>query len=320
MKKTALIILNYNNSRDTRNCIESILLHNTAPVKFVVIDNASSADQLETLKGVLTQLFPNGYTTIEGKNDYEGAVTLGNCTLVVNEKNLGYACGNNIGLQLVKHDVDVDKVMILNNDILFVEDILPPLIQKLYTLPKCALVSPVLYKKDMDGYDYNCARLNVKVSQLISANFLHYYRRLIKSDATAVEGERFLLNKCKDISGSLEVELPSGSCMLLEKDLFEKIGFFDPNTFLYYEENILYKRISSLGLKIYISLEDKCIHLGASTMKSIPKNKWIMETGKRSELYYVKKYSGANPFMKIIHRASVYFFLMTFNLQKALSR
>lgn len=289
-------------------------------MKFVVIDNASSADQLETLKGVLTQLFPNGYNTIEGKKDYEGAVTLGDCTLVLNKKNLGYACGNNTGLHLVKHDADVDKVMILNNDILFVEDIIPPLIQKLHTLPKCALISPVLYKKDMDDYDYNCARLNVKVSQLISANFLHYYRRLTKSDTTAVEAERFLLNNCKDISGSLEVELPSGSCMLLEKNLFEKIGFFDPNTFLYYEENILYKRLSSLDLKIYISLDEKCIHLGASTMKSIPKNKWIMETGKRSELYYVKNYSGANPFMKILHRASVSFFLMSFNLQKALSR
>ncbi len=315
-----MIILNYNNSRDTRNCIESILRYNTAPVKFVVIDNASTPEQLEMLNGVLSQLFPEGYNTVDGKSDYDSPVSLGYCTLVVNEKNLGYACGNNTGLQLVKHDDDVDKVMILNNDILFVEDIIPPLIHKLHTLPECALVSPVLYKKDMDGYDYNCARLNVKVSQLISANFLHYYRRLTHTEATDVEAERYLLNSCKVNSGTLEVELPSGSCMLLEKDLFEKIGFFDPNTFLYYEENILYKRLSRLGLKIYISLDEKCIHLGASTMKSIPKNKWIMETGKRSELYYVKNYSGANPLIRAIHRASVAFFLMSFNLQKALSK
>ena len=41
----------------------------------------------------------------------------------------------------------------------------------------------------------------------------------------------------------VEVDMPSGSCMLFEKSVFEEIEGFDPNTFLYYEEAILYHKL-----------------------------------------------------------------------------
>lgn len=40
--KTALIILNYNNYEDTINCIESVETHNTASIKYIVVDNGST--------------------------------------------------------------------------------------------------------------------------------------------------------------------------------------------------------------------------------------------------------------------------------------
>ena len=42
MKSTALIILNFNNYEDTINCIESVEKYNTAPVKLIIVDNAST--------------------------------------------------------------------------------------------------------------------------------------------------------------------------------------------------------------------------------------------------------------------------------------
>ena len=36
---TAVVILNYNNSEDTINCIKSVEENNTADVKYVVVDN-----------------------------------------------------------------------------------------------------------------------------------------------------------------------------------------------------------------------------------------------------------------------------------------
>lgn len=52
------------------------------------------------------------------------------------------------------------------------------------------------------------------------------------------------------ISPIIEIELPSGSCMLFNKSFFQSIGSFDPNTFLYCEEDILYAKIKKLCKKI----------------------------------------------------------------------
>lgn len=65
--------------------------------------------------------------------------------------------------------------MILNNDILFVEDIIPGLSGLLSSLPNCGIVSPLLYKKGMKEFDLNCARLDIGMKGIISENFLYYY-------------------------------------------------------------------------------------------------------------------------------------------------
>ena len=39
--RTGIVILNYNNSVDTINCIESVMKNNTAEIKIVLVDNGS---------------------------------------------------------------------------------------------------------------------------------------------------------------------------------------------------------------------------------------------------------------------------------------
>ena len=95
-----------------------------------------------------------------------------------------------------------------------------------------------------------------------------------------------------------EVELPSGSCMLLKKSLVQKINMFDPSTFLYCEENILHSQIKSLGLKNYVIPSLSCIHLGGSTTKQESVNVksliFIRKCGIESMNYYLKRYTDAS--------------------------
>lgn len=37
-----VVILNYNNVKDTLNCVESVLQFNTYPIKIVIVDNGST--------------------------------------------------------------------------------------------------------------------------------------------------------------------------------------------------------------------------------------------------------------------------------------
>ena len=79
----------------------------------------------------------------------------------------------------------------------------------------------------------------------------------------------------------MPIELPSGSCMLVKKDVFAAIGNFDPATFLYYEENILYRKLLKLKLGNYIATGLRCVHPGAATMAKSPSK--IVAQGSKGE-------------------------------------
>jgi hypothetical protein len=312
---TAIIILNYNNSEDTVNCINSIEQFNTAEIKYIIVDNGSPRQEaVPILQEYLAQKFGEAYLFMkEGDN---APKTLPRVTLYASTVNDGYACGNNKGLRITEGDDEVSRILILNNDILFVDDIIPGLIRKADSLDDCAIISPVLYKKDMQGLDLNCARRAIKVSELIKKNFLHYVYRLINKECIS---NRYLIDEGYHTRGTniIPIELPSGSCMLIDKDFFKGIGYFDPNTFLYNEEDILYAKIRKKGKKNYLDLDTKCIHLGASSTNSSP-SLFIVDSGFNSECYYVHNYSDCNDTVKIIHAISVKFGRSMFKLQQGL--
>lgn len=313
MKDTALIILNYNGCAETLACVRSVLKHNSAPVKFVIVDNASRPEQLQALRGGLEEIFGD---RLQVAKPGQTALT-SHATLILNGVNAGYARGNNVGLEAAYACEEVEYVMVINNDVLFVEDIIPLLISKLESLEDCAIISPLLYKSvELKEYDINCARRAEKVTEMIGNNMLHYLRRMRKLTPRQVYPQRYLLADRKQTEGEIEIELPSGSCMLARKELLREIGSFDPNTFLYYEENILSAKISALGKKNYLSLDQRCVHLGAVTTKSSD-GVFVNKMGMKSQRYFVRKYSGAGAVLRMAHWLSTHFYILSLMLQKA---
>lgn len=186
------------------------------------MDNGSAPDSRQQLIKCLDELYhAEGYTLLhEGRPG-----TLPHVGLLLLDDNRGYARGNNAGIELCYGDDDITHIMVLNNDILFVEDIIPPLLSRAATINDCGIISPLLFKRDMQGIDFNCARMNVTVGQLIAKNLFHYLRRLRGKDELQANPRRYpLLNRDKVDDMLLEVELPSGSCMLIDKELMKEIG------------------------------------------------------------------------------------------------
>ena len=288
IKKTVgIIILNYNNYNDTINCINTIEKFNTFPIKYVIVDNGSTnPESVIKLDEFLRNAFKDKYKKIE---ENQPSNILPYVSLLVSHTNDGYARGNNKGLELASRDEEIKEILILNNDVLFVEDTIPTLLAKKSKLKDCAIISPALYTKDLSDFDYTCARMAPSAWSLIKECFMlglniNSYRNVIKQKYWL-----FIKNpelKQKDI---IEIEMPSGSCMLIEKKLFKEIGWFDPNTFLYFEENILFAKIYSRGLKNYLLPKVSCIHLGASSTKKVA-SYFIQRCGLESRTYYLKTY------------------------------
>lgn len=289
MKKTCVVILTYNNSSDTLNCIRSVLEFNSAPVKFIVIDNGSDREERKTeLKEGLSGLFGIDLT-IMNDADCEASGRLGTATLLLSSTNDGYASGNNKGLRLTFRDEEIDNVLILNNDTLFVEDIIPTLRKDLDDTPDAAIVSPVLYKRDGVQFDRNCARRTVSVNELILINFPY------PPDPFGIARKKQI--PIPETRGLHRIEMPSGSCMMVRKSFFESIDGFDPNTFLYYEENILAEKAKNAGFGIYLDSGIRCIHLGAVSTKKT-QSRFAVGCSLQSVQYFVNEYKNPNAMQK----------------------
>jgi GT2 family glycosyltransferase/SAM-dependent methyltransferase/glycosyltransferase involved in cell wall biosynthesis len=92
--KAAIIIITWNNLKYTQRCIESVLADQTWPnYELIIVDNASNDGTVEYFKSL--------------------AEKVSRVKIVLNEKNLGFAAANNVGLRYAKGS---EFVVLLNND------------------------------------------------------------------------------------------------------------------------------------------------------------------------------------------------------------
>lgn len=301
-KMTGVIILNYNNAPMTIECMTSLEKVNSAPIKYIVVDNASTDESYSILQKYIEKSFPSNSMVVDAESDCE-KFCLPYVTLVCAAKNEGYARGNNFGLALAEKDDEIDTVLIVNNDILFIGDIIPTLVNFALTNENAGLVSPLLFGKDGKTIDYNCARKDCTLREL--ALWYLFYCRDRHGIITRMVNERKILLKHPELmeNETVPVELPSGSCMLIRKSLFKKIGYFDPNTFLYYEENILYQKLRREGKTNYLLPALHCIHLGAQTTMKTSRNYGFLKDSNKSAYYYFTHYRNLSFIQRIAFAA-----------------
>lgn len=202
--------------------------------------------------------------------------------LIQSDSNHGYATGNNIGIRWAIRAGD-KYVLILNNDTLVEKDFLEPLVGFLDTNPHTALVGPKIV--DLDGnIDRNCARRRPEIG--------NYFFRV------GLFGRFFPNNRwCRkhyyigeyDYQTPRQVDLISGSCMLMGTDIVKKIGLLDEKTFLFLEEFILHEKLRSLNKTTYIVPQSQILHKGSQATKKIP-SPFVMKKSHESLHYYLRYY------------------------------
>ena len=95
------VLLQFNNSAHTRQCVESIKRLNPHGhrVHIVIVDNASSAE-----------------TVVATRNAFENDAQV---SLIFNKENLGFSRGNNLGYRLARERFGSAFVVVANNDVVF---------------------------------------------------------------------------------------------------------------------------------------------------------------------------------------------------------
>lgn len=97
MRKTAIVLLNFNSFEDTDECVESVLQIDEKDFKIIVVDNASQDNSLEKLQ-----------TKYHNQPKVE---------FVVSSENLGFSGGCNLGIRKALNE-EFTYILLLNNDTL----------------------------------------------------------------------------------------------------------------------------------------------------------------------------------------------------------
>ena len=286
MEQVGIVILNYNNVVEIKKCINSILLYcDFTLVKCVIVDNGSKSELRDAVHIFLSEK-TSSYKRLQKGAQTQPIGFLADITYLCLPKNEGYARGNNEGIEFLYGFNSISHILILNSDIVLTEDIIKPLLYHLSQLSNVGCISPLLYKSNGE-IDHCCARKNYPVGTIaytFSYLFANRYRKL-NAQLKILKADPSLLKQ-----RIVEIELPSGSCMLFEKATLQKIGGFDPETFLYYEESILSKKLLRIGKTCYLVPTVSCIHIGGSTTNSQQTSYFLKQCNYKSVLYYLKTY------------------------------
>lgn len=223
MKKIAIIVLHYNNNTDTLLCLNSLrkmIMPSGFSKQILIIDNNSNTDLFEKKKKELQDV-----------------------TLIQNEKNLGYAGGNNKGIRYaLKHNFE--HILIINNDTEVDKNLLFCMISMLESDKQIGIVIPKIYFSK--GFEYHKERY--KKEEL--GKVIWYAGGIMDWDN--VMGHHRGVDELDfgqyDQFG--DTELATGNCMCVRRDVFEKVGLFDERYFLYYEDADFSMRVKSWGFRI----------------------------------------------------------------------
>lgn len=255
----AIIILNYNSWQLTIDFIEKEISKIELPerTQIIVVDNCSPNESVVQLQ--------------KWNNKCHKFV------LIENEKNTGYAAGNNVGLRWAKEN-KYRFALVTNNDIFFDDPkTLKKMISVLQKDSQLGVVSPRVFTPS--GMETNRNLFRPSVWDLTFGRV--QYRKKGRTQPESLKG----MDKtyCYNYR-------PQGCCMLLDLEVMQDVGYMDENTFLYMEEPILAERMLNKGYRGACALTVCVIHNHSTTVMSVAKRKQVYKWQHESEMYYYSKY------------------------------
>ena len=279
--KVAVVVLNYRNFADTAACLRSLARVAYPRLETIVVDNDSRNDSLARIRADLGWN-PAECSTVEEAELAAESRQAGSVFLVQAARNRGYAAGNNLGLRLALAR-GCDYALVLNNDTEVRPDFLEPLVAHAEAHPELAGVGPKILNP-AGRVEGHCARRRPDLGFYFFSTGIG--RKLWPGNPWR---RRHFYEGEYAFDRPMEVDVLSGSCMLLRRAALEQVGLFDETTFLYQEELILHEKLRARGWRQAIVPQSVIVHKGGqSTMREMPAH--IRQAARASLLYYLAHY------------------------------
>lgn len=282
----SLIIVDYNSIEKTLKFIDDFLSNVNDQTVFcpVIIDNYEKHNSID----ILISKYGNHIThrlEIYGSTKLVDVFFDGTKKIIYYYagNNLGYAKGNNIGVEISNQLIQSKYYLISNNDLRLVSSFDFAIIKRIFdSNDKIAVIGPKIIDKKGNNQS---PRKKVSVFKKL---FLYCWY------------STWPFRKDIDL-GNYEKSGPcywvSGAFLFIRANSFMESGGFDEGTFLFGEEMILSERLKRHGYCMYFYKDMTVIHEHGSSVKNNHSSSVSEEWSLRSTQYYCKKYRNTPKFV-----------------------
>ena len=248
-----IVIINWNAGMLLNNCVNSIRDNNNWDLvsNVFIVDNNSTDGSVESIP-------PHKKITI-----------------VRNKKNEGFAKACNQGFKICTSKF----VLLLNPDTILLAETLSGCVQLMNTQTDIDILGCRLL--DEEGKTAaSCSRFPSPARIFFDATGLSKLAPTIFKPASIMTDWSH--------SESRIVDQVMGAFMFMQKNIFEKLGYFDERFFVYYEEVDFCKRNALAGGKVYFEKEVAAVHIGGGTTQTVKAFRLFLNL--QSRLSYAKKH------------------------------
>lgn len=283
--KVTIIILNFNGWKDTIKCLESLSQISYPNYSVLIVDNNSSDESTKKIKEYFEEnlkiyskylvynpinksINPTEYTEKKSKSldvCNSNDSTSKKCIIISNDKNYGFAEGNNIGIRYALKHTRPDYILLLNNDTVVDKNFLEELVNNGETDEKIGILGPKIYYYDKPNVIWSAG---CKIAWKTARGIHIGINELDQGQHDKKQ----------------EVEYISGSAFFIKTEVIKKIGLMDKIYFLYFEESDWTLRANQAGYKsLYVptaKIWHKVSQSGGGITKPtglyyITRNRWI---------------------------------------------
>lgn len=257
MSRTAVIILNWNGCELMRRYLPEVLANSTSSdpthtVDVIVADNASTDGSIDMLKAEFPQV-----------------------SLILLDKNYGFAEGYNRALRQVDHDY----VVLLNSDVAPAAGWLEPLIALMERESDVAACGPKLRDdKRHEAFEYAGAAGGY-------VDWLGYpmCRGRVMDTVEEDQGQ---------YDSEANVLWQSGAALMVRRELYNDMGGLDADFFAHMEEIDLCWRMRNAGWRIVTCPSSTVYHLGGATLSATNPRKTYLNF-RNNLTMLIKNYNGS---------------------------
>lgn len=297
------IFVDYKSAEATIRCISHYIekcKKSREQISFVVVDNSVDDENFAKLSAVGDAVSSQVY---DGSKLEEKRFDGHRLFLWRSLDNGGYAKGNNAGAKIAAEFLNCDYLLFTNNDLVVLDEelALDAMIEEA-SLPHVGAVGPSIVGKNskpQNPYFEKSFFLRWGLEYLCYP----FSRFLPKKWGSSDLLENFVSNPVFRVMGSF---------FLVPRVVFEKVGGFDTETFLFAEEMILSKKLQKAGFEVHYLPTVHLLHNHSEIINKKYDKLNRLSLLFKSECYYYKKYGGVGS----VQMALVKFIFKSFILRK----